>query len=208
MSLSLATRSSWAVASLICATEPGVEPTSSDHRVCTESTTHTAGLSCSSARTSDSVCVSGRRRSRLASPPSRTLRSLTCDDDSSPEMSRAEIAARLHAQQGLQQKGALAHAGLAAHQHHRAGHQTSAEYPVQLGEPGVDAHLRTGVYVGQVDRSARRRRRRRCAAGSGASRGHLFDYGVPLAAARAAPQPARRLIPAFLAGEGATASCH
>ena len=59
-----------------------------------------------------------------------------------------ETPARLHAEKGLEEQGALADPRLAAHQDDRAGDQTPAQHPVQLLQTGVDASAGAEVDVG------------------------------------------------------------
>ena len=80
---SFATRRRRPAASRTCDTEPGADPTSGEWRVCTESTTQTAGRSWSSVAQTTSRSVSARISTR-SQPPSRCARSFTCATDSSP----------------------------------------------------------------------------------------------------------------------------
>jgi hypothetical protein len=116
-------------------------------------------------------------------------------------------APRFHGEQGLEQKSALPHAGLAAHQDYRPGHQPAAEDPVQLTQSGVCAITVLEADVGQNDCRRDRhsgpgvpvtltRRPRSCRGG------YHFLYGVPLPTARTASEPARRLVAALPADEG------
>ena len=117
----------------------------------------------------------------------------------------------------LQQQGRLADAGIAAHQHEGAGHQATAEHPVELAVAAAQALQ--GPFTDRVDRlrSARARRQiggarrpvgRSC---SGCSAGHrpapaavagghnLLHQAVPAAAGGAATEELAGLGPAGLA---------
>ena len=86
MACSLATRSSRPAASRTCATEPGADARSLAQSVCIESTTATAGCSCTSVWQTRSRSVSAITPMRPA-PPIRSARIRTCAGDSSPHTS-------------------------------------------------------------------------------------------------------------------------
>ena len=99
---------------------------------------------------------------------------------------------------------------------HRAGDQPAAEDPVELADAGRDgdggvgadrAAGATGVALARLRRrpSAERPARERRVA---APEQRLFNEGVPLAAGRAAPGPARRAVPAGLAAMDCLGSRH
>src|ERR1700730_10756447 len=102
----------------------------------------------------------------------------------------------------LQQQGRLANAGIAADQHQGAGHDSAAQYLVELshGEPEpvglgkADLCQRHGLRARNADPPRARVRRR--------LRPDLFlDVTIPVAAFRTTADPFRRLVAALLAGE-------
>ena len=101
--------------------------------------------------------------------------------------------------QRLQQQGALADAGVAADQHHAAGHQAAAEHAVKFIDAG-----RQAFHLGGFDRRERGHRLRpgqrlEAVAGAAGGLGHRLHQGVPGLALRALAQPARGVAAALAA---------
>ncbi|OQA40623.1 MAG: hypothetical protein BWY52_02823 [Chloroflexi bacterium ADurb.Bin325] len=119
---------------------------------------------------------------------------------------RALAAAQRMAQ--LDQQGGLADAGVAADEHHRAGHDAAAQHAAQLADRHRDALIAVGGDVGQGQRRAAGRQR---GAGRPARRrllhGHL-DQRVPLAAIGAAPHPLALRAAACLTDVSGPRLCH
>ena len=58
----------------------------------------------------------------------------------------------------LKQQGGLSHPGLTSKQHDDAGHQTVAEHPVQLCDPGAGMGCQPGIDAANRHRLAHRHR--------------------------------------------------
>src|SRR5450432_4045502 len=101
----------------------------------------------------------------------------------------------------LQQQRRLADAGLAADQHHRARHDTAAEYEVELVDAGVPAWRVGCAEIAEPHRAdgvsipgERWTRSARATGGRGGARGDdLLHERIPLATRVALPRPLRML---------------
>ena len=138
--------------------------------------------------------VSARISTRPA-PPSRSARSFTCAADSSPVTSSARRSTEI-ARERHQQQRRLADSGLTADQDERGGDEPAAEHTVELGEPCRDPLGGFDLDLVEAERGARLAARRSRELG-----GRLLDERPEGAAARAAPEPAGRGLPALRAGK-------
>ncbi len=190
--------SSWAQART-CPTVPGADSSVSDHSVWIESMTTSAG---------------GASASRVARICARLVSVGDCDRgvvEAQALRAQTELGQGLFAgnvshgiafarERGsrLEHQRRLADARIAAHQRHRARHESAAHDAVEFGDT---RHAARGVRGGAAQRLQRERGRlarpSRC---RGSGRGFLGD-AVPGAARVAASRPARRYRPAGLADE-------
>ena len=152
MACSFATRSSRPAASRTCATEPGADARSSAHSVWMESTTATAGCSCTSVWQTTSRSVSAITPMRPA-PPMRSARIRTCAGDSSPHTSSTGCRGGEPRQRHRGERR-LADARVAADQHQRARDEPAAEHAIELVDAGGQPVVARRLDVGQRLRAA------------------------------------------------------
>ncbi len=110
----------------------------------------------------------------------------------------------------LQQQGGLAHPGLPADEHQRAGHDAAAQHPVELGQARRLADAVLALDLIEPARAAvASPDRRRLAAAAGGGRRRLLHQTLPRPAPRAAAQPLGAAMSAALTDEfGGKFLCH